>query len=282
LSVLVKARNDLQEWLTTILMYPNARDSPVFRNFLTFGANTIPPQYEGVVWTQFNTVPAPVPSLVGPAASSASRSAAYASHEGGGSSSVVDDMEMDDMFLAGDEGPGPQEDHDADDDMIPAASERYKPIDEAVTDEDEMDIMQHAGEVEMVDDIGSLAQSLGASHLGRSLQRQAEINMGKGGMQLQPAPLQQQQGLTVRAPPVQPKQSVGGIGSAMAKAEDQFNYKPPVSAPRLDSFKMIKVIGKGSFGKYFQEFPFLFVVWHSTGTHARQPIHAFFRQSISR
>jgi hypothetical protein len=45
-----------------------------------------------------------------------------------------------------------------DEDFIPAASVRYKPTDEAVTDED-MDIMQSAGE-EMVDDIGSLAQSL--------------------------------------------------------------------------------------------------------------------------
>jgi hypothetical protein len=40
-----------------------------------------------------------------------------------------------------------------DEDFIPAASVRYKPTDEAVTDED-MDIMQSAGE-EMVDDIGS-------------------------------------------------------------------------------------------------------------------------------
>ena len=38
-----------------------------------------------------------------------------------------------------------------------------------------MEIMQSAGEVEMIDDIGSLAQSLGASHLGRSLQLQAEM-----------------------------------------------------------------------------------------------------------
>ena len=54
----------------------------------------------------------------------------------------------------------------------------------------------------------------------------------------------------------------GGIGDAMAKAEndpqfqphveglgDSFYRKAPVCAPRLDSFKMIKVIGKGSFGE---------------------------------
>jgi hypothetical protein len=73
-------------------------------------------------------------------------------------SGEVADMEMDDMFLADDEGALSQEDTDSsDEDFIPAASVRYKPTDEAVTDED-MDIMQSAGEVEMVDDIGSLAQ----------------------------------------------------------------------------------------------------------------------------
>jgi hypothetical protein len=76
---------------------------------------------------------------------------------------MVADMEMDDMFwqtmkerLAGIP-------IISSEDFIPAASVRYKPTDEAVTDED-MDIMQSAGEAEMVDDIGSLAQSLGASH----------------------------------------------------------------------------------------------------------------------
>ena len=32
---------------------------------------------------------------------------------------------------------------------------------------------------------------------------------------------------------------------------DSFHRTVPVSAPRLDSFRMIKVIGKGSFGKLF-------------------------------
>lgn len=56
---------------------------------------------------------------------------------------------------------------------------------------------------------------------------------------------------------------LGGIGNAMKQAEeagtepkveglgDSFHKTSPVSAPRLDSFKMIKVIGKGSFGKVF-------------------------------
>jgi RAC serine/threonine-protein kinase len=59
----------------------------------------------------------------------------------------------------------------------------------------------------------------------------------------------------------------GGIGGAMANAEqypspqasqahvkelgDSFHRTAPISAPRLDSFQMIKVIGKGSFGKVF-------------------------------
>jgi hypothetical protein len=59
-------------------------------------------------------------------------------------SGEVADMEMDDMFLADDEGALLAGNTDSsDEDFIPAASVRYKPTDEAVTDED-MDIMQLA------------------------------------------------------------------------------------------------------------------------------------------
>jgi hypothetical protein len=256
LAALVKARNELQQWLSAILMYPGARESPAVRNFLTFGANTIPPQYDGVAWTQFNTVHSPAP----PAPAAGGLSASPTSLHSGYSTSVAD-MEMDDMFLADDEGAISQEDTDylLDEDFIPAASVRYKPTDEAVTDED-MDIMQLAGEVEMVDDIGSLAQSLGASHLGRSLQLQAQIKPKIPGLAVN-KPLQ---GLSVGGTSTQqPQQGTpqsGGIGSAMEHAKSSglaglgdsfsFNQKPLQSAPRLDSFKMIKVIGKGSFGKW--------------------------------
>jgi hypothetical protein len=252
LAAVVKARNELQEWLSAILMYPGARESPAVRNFLTFGANTIPPQYDGVAWTQFNTVPSPAPPALAPSPTSPN-------HSHSGYSTSVADMEMDDMFLADDEGALSQEDNDyLDEDFVPAASVRYKPTDEAVTDED-MDIMQLAGEVEMVDDIGSLAQSLGASHLGRSLQLQAQIkHPGRPLAVNKPV-----QGLNVGgASPQQPQGTPqsGGIGSAMEHAKSSgfaglgdsfspFNQKPLQSAPRLDSFKMIKVIGKGSFGK---------------------------------
>ena len=65
-----------------------------------------------------------------------------------------------------------------------------------------------------------------------------------------------------------PNASPGGIGGAMAKAAescsshrvppsqahvqglgDSFHRTAPISAPRLDSFNMLKVIGKGSFGQ---------------------------------
>lgn len=254
LAAVVKARNELQQWLSAILMYPGARESPAVRNFLTFGANTIPPQYDGVAWTQFNTVHSPAPPA--PSASPTSLHSGYSASE-----NAVADMEMDDMFLADDEGALLQEDTDylLDEDFIPAASVRYKPTDEAVTDED-MDIMQLAGEVEMVDDIGSLAQSLGASHLGRSLQLQAQIKPKVPGLAVN-KPVQGL-GLNVGGTSIQQPQGTpqsGGIGSAMEHAKTSglaglgdsfsFNQKPLQSAPRLDSFKMIKVIGKGSFGK---------------------------------
>jgi serine/threonine protein kinase len=231
----VQARNELQEWLTTILMYPKARESLAVRNFLTVGANTILPQYEVVAWTQFNIAPhtpPPVESKSSPTLPSG----------------PVDDMEMDDMFLADNE-EGLDDHDDEDEDFIPAASLRYKLTSESITDEDELGIM---GDVEMIEDIGSLAQSLGASHLGRSLNLQAELNK----KQVQDKPMQgvtQGQGLVLGSGSIH-QPSEGGLGFAMAQPQDssmRFNHTPLESAPRLDSFKMIRVIGKGSFGKVF-------------------------------
>ena len=239
LNTIVQVRNELQGWLSSVLMNPSAHDSPAVNNFLTVGANTCPPQYIGMGWTEFSPLPQSPPS------SPSSLSAPVSSCNFGNEY----DMEMDDMYIIDDENPLAQpDDQDDDEDYIPAASIRYKPTNEAITDEDEMEIMLSAGEVEMIDDIGSLAQSLGASHLGRSLRLQAET---KHPMQFG-AMTKPQQGLTIGGPGVvHPAPAVGGIGGAMAQAASlmHFNHKPPVSAPKLDSFKMIKVIGKGSFGK---------------------------------
>ena len=232
MSTLVKTRNDLQQWLTDVLLHPDTRESPDFRNFLTYGANLIPPQYHSVSWSQFGSIlPPPRPAAVNPA---------------------LDDMDMhmDDLFGAGDDG---SDDNDEDEDYVPSASVRYKPTDEAVTDEDEMEIMDLAGEIEMIEDVGSLAQSLGASHLGRSLQLQAEMKRPQAVNAVGPV-----QGLQIGGGASNQGQQAGGIGNAMARAGTQaletntntaFNAKPMQSAPRLDSFKLIKVIGKGSFGK---------------------------------
>lgn len=259
LAAVVKARNELQQWLSAILMYPGARESPAVRNFLTFGANTIPPHYDGVAWTQFNTVLSPEPQL--PAGGPANGNIPNSPHQSSYSTTentAVADLEMEDMFFGDDEGAHLDEDTDyVDEEFIPAASVRYKPTDEAVTDED-MNIMQQLGEVEMVDDIGSLAQSMGASHVGRSLQLQAQLKYSVPGGNSQAISKPVVQGLNVGGASTQRAQQSGGIGSAMEQAEssgftgvgDNFNQKPLQSAPRLDSFKMIKVIGKGSFGKW--------------------------------
>ena len=261
----VKARNELQGWLSALLMHPNAHAVPAVSNFLTLGANTIPPQYEGVAWTQF----------VQPAAQSPINATIYSpqqqqpQHQQQNRTNVnVDDMEMDEMFkLDEDENvPAPQEDQEFEEDFIPAAAVRYKPTDEAATYEDEMDVLQLSdpGEVELVEDLGSLAQSMGASHLGRSLQLQADKRHSdnknpnsnqNNRLPQQSGPPKVQQGLNIGGSSTQLSPAVGGIGSAMERAANNahFNHKPPVSAPRLDSFKIIKVIGKGSFGKHLRK-----------------------------
>jgi hypothetical protein len=233
LDSIIQARNDLQDWLTSILMYPGARESSAVRQFLTLGANTIPQQYENVVWTQFTP----------------SQATSQPQHHHMTSMGNVADMEMDDMFeIDNDDGGGgvPDDLDEADEDYIPSASVRYKPTDEAITDEDELDMM--AGEVEMVEDIGSLAQSLGASHLGRSLQLQREM---KHYVPINPVPVQGGLNLGRVSQHSTASHGVGGLASAIAagSAVEGFYQKTPVSAPRLDSFKMIKVIGKGSFGE---------------------------------
>jgi len=242
---IVRARNEVQEWLTSILVVPGARDSPAVRQFLTDGANMIPPKFEGVPWVTFTPSPTAPPP----------QSSNLSTPDMGPGYGNVDDMEMDDMFVADDDGQPPEESDD-EEEFVPA-SVRYKPTDEAISQEDEMEIMQLAGEVEMVEDVGSLAQSLGASHLGRSLQLQAELQKPPASEQQQQQ--QPEQGLRLGAA----VQGGGGIGSAMEEAKgnrtgpqikglgDSFYQNKPVSPPRLDSFKMIRVIGKGSFGKVF-------------------------------
>jgi hypothetical protein len=270
INALVKARNELQEWLTSILMYPGARESPAVRNFLTYAANMIPPQFEGVPWTTITTDG----QVLDPSQVYSSQSQSAPANYANGN---LDDMEMDDMFLTNDDvGPAPHEESDEEDDDFVRPSLRYKPTDEPITEEDEIDMMQLAGEVEMIEDIGSLAQSMGASHLGRSLKLQAELGVKK-----EPQSNVTQTG--VRLGSALTGASSGGIGGAMERASsgigDSFNAVKPESAPRLDSFKMIKVIGKGSFGKSFSVLVRVFFFDRGISHHL---LISFCRQSISR
>lgn len=274
INSIVAARNALQAWLTSILMYPGAIQSVSVNNFLAYNANMIPPQYENVPWTIFTAngqvaSPAPTsenqqstseqeqqvlslqsqPQSPQQQASGQHTSSTCASPDDN-FNSHLDDMMMDDMFDGGDEiGPSLQPE-DSDDEEEYRASIRYRATDEPITEEDEMDIaIAIAGEVEMIEDVGSLAQSLGASHLGRSLMLQEEIAGHRQPQQLYRQPQPQvglQMGIAVSGA------SSGGIGSAMERAPPglggSFNQTKPESPPRLDAFKMVKVIGKGSFG----------------------------------
>jgi len=249
LAHIVSTRNKLQEWLSKVLIFPGASETAAVRNFLTFGANTILPQFEGVSWTSFT----PDGGVLSP--EQVPTSAAASSNT---DLDNLDDMEMDVMFGSDDDEGDLQDESDDDEEYI-RPSIRYKPTDEPVTEEDKIDLMEMAGEVEMIEDIGSFAQSLGASHLGRSLQLQAESAAKNS---YAPAPVSEAtkpaQGLTIGAATTGSTSS-GGIGSAMEQAKisgftgigENFSHKPAETAPRVDSFKMIKVIGKGSFGKVF-------------------------------
>eukprot|EP00934_Nitzschia_sp_Nitz4_P008230 Nitzschia sp. Nitz4//scaffold2_size372955//190633//194319//NITZ4_000429-RA/size372955-augustus-gene-0.421-mRNA-1//-1//CDS//3329546796//8220//frame0 len=233
-EILSNARNLLQHWFNSVLSYPGARESPVIRNFLTFNANIIPPQYESVRWTMFNAngqVAQPVsePEPERPPQAPAS----------------LDDMVMDDMFGAEEDGAPPPQEVDSDDEDEFQASVRYQQHDEPITEEDEMDLALNAGEVEMIEDVGSYVQDLGASHLGRSLMRQDEL---AGRTPTQPLP---SHGHGVKLGTAVNSNGHGGIGSAIEQAPPglggSFVETRPQSAPRLDAFKLIKVIGKGSF-----------------------------------
>jgi RAC serine/threonine-protein kinase len=291
-DALIQARNEAQDWLSRALTIPAARESPVMRQFLCYGANIVPPQFEGIGWINFSGGAAsrPTPSTGGHGGGSPTYAAVAAGTAHPSPSARppqpahLDEMEMDEMFNFENDGGGesdPDEDEDEDVEYF-QASNRYQPFEEPLSQSEVMEIQQEASEVEMVEDVGSLAQSLGASHLGRSLQLQKEMASYKQNvMQHQSTVLEQQsqqQGLTLLPPSAGgiggASSSPGGIGSAMAKAAsgnlgsgleqvqeqqqphvaglgDSFYRTAPVSAPRLDSFKMIKVIGKGSFGKVF-------------------------------
>mmetsp|Transcript_30308 Transcript_30308/g.46273 ORF Transcript_30308/g.46273 Transcript_30308/m.46273 type:complete len:590 (-) Transcript_30308:785-2554(-) len=243
INVIVNSRNELQQWLVEVLLYPGARESPDFRNFLTMEANMIPPHLEAISWVNFSH-------------ENTSTTADPNGRLSPSNAANLDEMEMDEMF-PDDDGNAVADDDDDEDDFIPA-SVRYKPTDEAISNEEEMEIMALASEVEMVEDIGFLAQSLGASHLGQSLQLQAE--MSNRNEPQAPTHADKEYGVTIHSPGPRKKDGqVGGLSNAMEQAKgqlvqglgDSFNATAPVSAPRLDSFKMIRVIGKGSFGKVF-------------------------------
>lgn len=243
-NAVVPTAQRVQTWMTQMVSSPAARATAAVREFFTTAANTLPAVYEGVPWTNFATGPLTTATL---------------QHTAFRPTEIVAEMDMDDMFAAtadgGHDPVGDEEDEDYYDDeepmdSYPRACDRYKPTDETLSSEDEMEIL-NMDEVEMIEDLGSLAQSLGASHLGRSLQLQAELMARPTQQQKQQSTNNNaQHGLHVGgAPSAAP---VGGLGSAMmaaaAAAVADAPVAPPI-APRLDSFKMIKVIGKGSFGK---------------------------------
>jgi hypothetical protein len=250
------------------------------RQFLCYGANVVPPQFEGLAWVDFTASAAseqptgtehdaPTPNDAG---ATANQGSSFSSRPN------LDEMEMDDMFLLDDEPQSKRGEEDEDGNSVYSEDDaeylqgRYAPTEEQLTESEIMEIQQDYKQVEMVEDVGSLAQSMGASHLGRSLNLQKEVGFRQTQQmqQHQKNPLGGinivvQAGNTIPEMNRQISPFAGGIGGAMANAEqypspqasqahvkelgDSFHRTAPISAPRLDSFQMIKVIGKGSFGE---------------------------------
>ena len=254
LEKISKTRDLVQKWLADVLLCPGTRESAAVAQFLTDRANIIPDQFEDVSWILFSSNVSEQPN---PSETDKPNIDAAQNH--------VDEFEMDEVFdyEGADCGDHDEDDDDYEDDIeYFKASERYQPTQDDVTLSDMMEIQNHADDLEMIEDVGSLAQSLGASHLGRSLQLQAEMTSmeqnNKASKYTQPATGLNVDGINLR--PHINKTCMGGIGRAVnkplpppqSKVEgigDSFNQRKPVSAPALDSFDMIKVIGKGSFGK---------------------------------
>lgn len=284
------SRNALQEWFDVIVQKSFSGStatmaSPLLQQFLCFGANLYSPQQvEGVHWISFTNQGLFEGNQNNNTSNNTSSNNTNSGSTTRGSSDStvrnpsIDEMDMDDMFDT-----SHYEHQDEDDESIGDDSEderaikeysaaaRYQPFEEPISKEDAMEIQQQAEEAEMVEDVGSLAQSLGASHLGRSLQLQAEIQAVKRKKKSDDKDTgdqKQQGGLYTTGEKRRTIErgsagSSGGIGGAVEQADaetpdrkskvqglgDSFYQNPLVSAPRLDSFKMIKVIGKGSFGK---------------------------------
>lgn len=267
-SNITASRTSLQEWLTTILLFPGVKESlsisPALRHFLCHDANVVPPQYGNLAWVSF--APQITQQQQHESAPQCSPNQYSNNDKNYNDRNLsIDEMEMDEMFHdhCDDDVDDNVEDYDDDDDTYGYnASTRYQPTDEHVTLEEAMEIQQEADEVEMIEDVGSLAQSLGASHLGRSLQLQAQHMNQRQKSSTKPAV--SSSGVQINTNNIRGSKngatSGGGIGQAVNSAPapnnanieglgDSFHQRRTISAPRLDSFKMIKVVGKGSFGK---------------------------------
>lgn len=275
-ETIIQARNDAQAWLSSVLMVPTVRESPIMRQFLCYGANLVPPQFEGLAWINFT----PSESTGGAATHTASASTPAVDHIKPPSHQNLDEMDMDDMFSLDDDprydGQGGDGNSVNSEDDPSYLQGRYEPTAEPLSQSEIMEIQEDYKQVEMVEDVGSLAQSMGASHLGRSLNLQKEMLHYKKKDHIDNVQEGQQgpkSGIKVEVSRDSHNKSettptlAGGIGGAVAEAEirhslhptkahveglgDSFHRTTPVSAPKLESFKMVKVVGKGSFGKVF-------------------------------
>eukprot|EP01083_Nonionella_stella_P116002 344378_1 len=135
---IMKVRNNAQTWLNNDLLFHGSRESPAVRQFLCFGANSVPAQYQGINWITFNASSATENTQQHDQSQQQQANTTAAGHG--------DQFDMEDMFDY-DDGPGEEveeeDDYDDDGDFY-SATERYQPTEEKVTPEDMMEFQNNA------------------------------------------------------------------------------------------------------------------------------------------
>jgi hypothetical protein len=261
--------NELQSWLDQVLRHPQITKCEHLNRFLCDGANQPHPLFNSIEWV-CSHIETPnsqsVLQLLPP-----SEMMCY-------DMSDSDDTDDSGENEVNDNGPPLNNDYDED-----HHCQRYQPTEEELTENDVIEFNSICKDVEMVESIEKLGRSLGDPHLSTSLKQRAKMSSDSNRSGVIPPNhldhslilCKEHSGCTEYADPsttdpslysrmsvlIPPKGQ--GIGEALRKEVKYSNvtsknlhhssispYEKKHTEVQLDNFKLIKVLGKGSFGTY--------------------------------